>query len=261
MFSALHSPQVSKRDLFIDEHFHISVAVHHTPTILSPVGEDTEPYFDDKEVTAEKPNTGLLLKLRNLWRFAIPNILSHFLSEAGSFAILYFASRYGTDVLAAFSLSDTFANITSASIFSGLSTYVETYVSQHNGAGQYDAVASILWRSFTIMSILIIPIAVLWLYAGQVFFSFGMDSATCDIISSLMKWRIMILPAELFNTAFSEYVFAVGVVKPYFWAQLVNNASVVVLCILFSYLFDVGYHSLVWSRLSLHTSTLSHYLS
>lgn len=80
-----------------------------------------------------------------LWRVALPLVLS-----SGSLSLMHFMDRvfltwYSTDALAA-SMPAGMLNWTVMSILIGTASYVNTFVAQYEGAGRKDRVAAAVWQ-------------------------------------------------------------------------------------------------------------------
>ena len=117
---------------------------------------------------------------RELWQVALPLILS-----SGSISLLYVVDRafltwHSTEALAA-SLPAALVHWTVVSIAIGTLMYVNTFVSQYDGAGQHDRVVTSLWQGMW----LAIPCGVGFLLvaplARPIFALIGHDSAIQDL--------------------------------------------------------------------------------
>lgn len=112
-----------------------------------------------------KNTTSFLKELIIISRASAPLAVTFFLQYSLSVVSIFTVSRIGKTELAAVSLATMTFNITS-SIFTGMSTCLETLCSQAYGAKNYKLVGLYFQRSFALIAVFNIPLVLLWWVSG-----------------------------------------------------------------------------------------------
>lgn len=211
--------------------------------------------FGLTEHSTEKEQLVVLVKQ------SFPVAVSFFLTIGGSFVNLVFAGHFVEvegdkgSILAGISLANMFANVSCLSILIGMSSAIETLGSQHNGAGNYREVGILLQRSLIILTVLTLPIFILWFFVADIFRALGVEESVCAVVQSFIRIRSLTLPMDIINESYEKYLAAIGVMNPSMWANLVFNFAILFFDVVFIYVFQLGYECLAWSWvLSLYIS-------
>lgn len=109
--------------------------------------------------------SGTCLEIRGLFTLAWPTVFSYFFYHLISMITLFFAGRLGEVELAAGTLAISFINVTGPSLFTGLSSALETLGSQAIGAKNYRMAGIAFQRGIWILGIACILTWALWINA------------------------------------------------------------------------------------------------
>lgn len=185
-------------------------------------------------------------KLFLLIRKALPVVLTFFLNIGGTFISLYFAGRISTReddtaIFAGISLANMFANVSWISLLVGMTTAVETLCSQHNGAERYREAGLVLHRSFIILGVLIIPIALTWYVSESIFHALGVETDVCAVINLYLRVRMITMPIDVINESYKKFLMSIGVMEPSLYVNVLFNVSLLVLNYLFIEVWQYGY--------------------
>jgi MATE family multidrug resistance protein len=211
--------------------------------------------FGLTEYSSEKEQVYVLIKQ------SFPVAVAFFLTIGGSFVNLIFAGHFvnvsgdKSAVFAGISLANMFANVSCLSILIGMSSAIETLGSQHNGAGNYKEVGILLQRSLVILTVMTLPIFILWFFVADIFRSLGVDENVCQVVQVFIRIRSLTIPMDIINESYEKYLAAIGVMNPSMWANLVFNFAILFFDVIFVYGFGMNYECLAWSWvLSLYIS-------
>jgi MATE family multidrug resistance protein len=231
--------------------------------------ESDVPYTQSNHRDAEDELFGLhesspfMDRVKVLFMQSFPVVISFFLSIGGTFINLIFAGQYVHEtgdksaVFAGVSLANMFANVSCLSILIGMSSAVETLGSQHNGAGNYREVGIILQRSYLILGIITIPIAVLWFFTADIFAALGVEPVVCAVIQRFIRIRCLTIPVDVINESYEKYLMSIGVMRPSMWANISFNVFILLFDTIFVYGLRLHYDCLAWSWvLSLYLSAI-----
>ena len=196
-----------------------------------------------------------LIILRSLVELSAPAALNFVLEYSITFITLIFCGFYGTEVFAAASLSTMFCNITGVSILYGMSSSVTTLCSQYYGAEEFYEVGLTVHRSIYVLTILCIPIIILWNYAGSIYLLFGIETKVCVIIQNIVLLRCLGLPADIIILTFKRYLMALGITSPQLIAGILLIILLVISNMICIHYFHLGYIYLIVSVI------LSEYMS
>lgn len=128
-----------------------------------------------------------------------------------------------------------------------MSSAVETLGSQHNGAGNFKEVGIVLQRSILILTVITLPIIVLWIYTADIFRLLRVDENVCVVISKFIRIRSLTIPLDVANESYEKYLMSIGVMRPSMWANISFNLSIFLFDCLFVYVLKFEYECLAWS--------------
>lgn len=109
---------------------------------------------------------------KEFWGFihyAGPPTISYALDAAVEIIALAYIAKIGERELAAAGLAFMLSNMTGHAVYTGMSTALGTIGSQAYGAQKYFLVGNILQQSLLVVGATLIPISVLWMFAGSIF--------------------------------------------------------------------------------------------
>lgn len=191
----------------------------------------------------------VLYKIRIIADLSLPVITSYLLYSTTGFVIMYFAGHLSSKaedptVFAGISMANMFANVSCFSILIGMTSSVETLASQNNGAQNYREVGLILQRSVFILSLMLVPIAVIWLYTENIFLALGTDRRICVVMGNYLRIRMLTMPVDVVSKSYEKYLCCLGLTKPAMYSQVVAIVATVGFGALFVHRFHWGYESL-----------------
>ena len=147
-------------------------------------------------------------------------------------------------VFAGVSLSNLFCNVTFRSLIIGMTGALETLGSQNNGARRYTDVGYTLQRSIVVLSTTSLLSVGAWWNAGAFFAWAGIDPAVCEVVSNVVRIRMLEMPVSSFNESYEKYCMSIGVMKAPMYANMALNASVTIFSYVFMFVFHFDYRAL-----------------
>lgn len=135
--------------------------------------------------------------MKALYMIALPMIITGLLVYGKSAISMLFMGKLGKEALAGGSLAISLANITGYSVISGLAMGSEPISSQACGARQWPLMLQTLQRTIVILTIVCIPISVLWLKSEPFLLLLHQDPAISSIASTYLAFS---LPDLLFQS-------------------------------------------------------------
>ena len=206
----------------------------------------------EEDIILQLQGAGLPCKLRIILSLALPVIASYLLYSTTSFVILYFAGHLSSEandptIFAGISMANMFANVSCFSILIGMTSSVETLGSQNNGARNFREVGLVLQRSVFVLSTMLVPIAVMWLYAEELFLALGTDHGICVVMGRFLRVRMATMPVDVLFKSYEKYLCCLGLTKPAMYSQLAAIVGTAGLGWLFVRRFHGGFESLAWA--------------
>ena len=209
-----------------------------------------ESISEDLVTDLSGPDT--LPKLKLIARMASPVVMSFTLYNMTGFVIMFYAGQLSAKageptIFAGISMSTMFANVSCFSILIGMTSAVETLASQNNGAKNYREVGLVLQRSIFILSLMLVPIVVLWLFVEDIFLYLGTDAGVCAVMGKYLRVRLATMPVDVVSKSYEKYLACIGLTNPAFYSQTAAVISTISLGWLFLHHFGWGYESLGWA--------------
>ncbi|KAK1606004.1 hypothetical protein QYE76_029677 [Lolium multiflorum] len=127
---------------------------------------------------------------RQLW-LAGPLIFGFLMRNLIQMISLMFLGHLGELQLAGATMATSFAGFTGFSLLNGLASGLETLCGQAFGARQYHLVCVHKQRGMLILTLLSVPLAVVWFYAGSILLLFGLkDEDIAMEAGTYARWMI-----------------------------------------------------------------------
>ncbi|KAF7720899.1 hypothetical protein EC973_005787 [Apophysomyces ossiformis] len=208
----------------VDESASYASSVSQTPTERTPLvpGKLTE---DERDTTWSIEFRWLLLN-------SLPVIGTYLLQNSLQLASIFTLGHLGPTELAASALATMFANVSAWSVAFGTATALDTLCSQAwTGAHDKTLVGIHLQRALLILSLMFIPIAIVWWNATSILLSLDQEPELAYHAGLFL--RILLLGAPAF--------IAFEAIKKYLQAQGIMKASTYVLMIVSPVNFGVNY--------------------
>jgi len=233
--------------------------------VTCDVVEDSAPSQPSEEVPEIRDESGIVERVRILFSFASPVIISFFLSFCGNFINLIFCGHMSSkgdgptaaQVFAGVSLANMYANVTFLSIIVGLSGSVETLGSQQNGAKNYKEVGLVLQRSIFLLLLVCVPCYLTWRYATPLFVLMKVEPVVCKVIGDYLAIRAWEMPISTLAVSMEKYLSSIQVYSPSLYAEMHFILSLISLNLLFIYGgFDFGYLGLGYAWVLSKAATL-----
>jgi len=140
--------------------------------------------------------------LYKLGVFAFPIIVTALIQVLTSITTLGYIGRLNSaEYMGAVTLGNMVCNVSGFSLSYGLSTALDTLISQAYGARMYSLMGLHAQRAIVILSLCTIPVVVIWTYTGEfLFYVLAIDSETSMLAGQWAKYiRYGIWPALVFD--------------------------------------------------------------
>ncbi|CAN1291523.1 Protein DETOXIFICATION 16 [Linum perenne] len=149
---------------------------------------------EEEEEEAEEGDGGWVRELKKqIWVAGPMVVVSLFQYSLQLISVMY-VGRLGQLPLASASLATSFAGVTGFSFMMGMGGAVETFCGQAYGAGKHKLLGIHLQRSMVVISLLTIPISILWAFTNQIFILLRQDE---NISSGAGTYAIFLIPSIL----------------------------------------------------------------
>ncbi|XP_047074012.1 protein DETOXIFICATION 16-like [Lolium rigidum] len=126
---------------------------------------------------------------RQLW-LAGPLIAGNLLQNLIPMISVMLVGHLGELPLAGASVANSFATVTGFSLMQGMATALDTLCGQAYGARQYHLLGIYKQRAMLILTLVSIPVAVLWFYTGSVLLLVGQDEDISMEAGTYARWMI-----------------------------------------------------------------------
>jgi MATE family multidrug resistance protein len=150
-------------------------------------------------------------------------------------------------IFAGVSLANMYVNVSLVGFMIGMTSAVETLVSQNNGSGNFREVGIVLQRSVLILTVMAVPLAMSWYFIEDICELIGLEKAVTEVVKTYLFIRAVAIPADIIQNSYSKYVIAIGVVNPPMLGNITMIASITVLDVLFIHVLGYGYQYLAWA--------------
>ncbi|XP_047074014.1 protein DETOXIFICATION 16-like [Lolium rigidum] len=126
---------------------------------------------------------------RQLW-LAGPLIAANLLQNLIPMISVMLVGHLGELPLAGASVANSFATVTGFSLMQGMATALDTLCGQAYGARQYHLLGIYKQRAMLILTLVSVPVAVLWFYTGSVLLLVGQDEDIAMEAGTYARWMI-----------------------------------------------------------------------
>lgn len=183
-------------------------------------------------------DTDTTTEVKMMMQSSIPLIITLLLQYSLTVASVFFVGNLGSNQLAAVSLSNLLANISSFGLIEGIASSLSTLCPQAYGRKDYKMVGMHSIRCFLMLMLLYIPIFCFWTWGAYPLLSAVVTEVeACILAAQYLKVLVWSVPGFI--------VFEV--LKQYLQAQGIFHASTVVLLICAPFNFLLTY-LLVWNK-------------
>jgi MATE family multidrug resistance protein len=200
-------------------------------------GDDPVSLLWDMAACRREPSLWDLEEMRKeFWGFvhyAGPPTISYALDAAVEIIALAYIAKIGERELAAAGLAFMLSNMTGHAVYTGMSTALGTIGSQAYGAQKYHLVGNILQQSLVVVGATLIPISILWVFAGSIFHLSGIVPEIAAIAGTIIRLQILTLPPMALMQLIKVWLESQGILRPITYASVVVCAFTGCFCHLF----------------------------
>ncbi|XP_017973466.1 PREDICTED: protein DETOXIFICATION 16 isoform X2 [Theobroma cacao] len=137
-------------------------------------------------------------ELKKQMRLAGPLVVVSFLQYSLLMISVMFVGHLGELSLASASMATSFAGVTGFSFMLGMGSALETFCGQAYGARQYHMLGVHMQRAILVLTLVSVPISLIWAFTGQVFTILKQDTEISMRAGVYARWMIpSILPYGL----------------------------------------------------------------
>lgn len=172
-------------------------------------------------VASGKIQTTWQREAQTLGKYSRSLILTFFLQYSVSIASVFAVGHIGKIELGAISLATMTANITCYAPFQGLATSLDTLCSQAYGSGHKHLVGLQVQRMTYFLSALLIPVAILWIYAGDILAQLVPEPESARLAGIYLKIVIAGVPGFIATECGKRFVNAQGLFQSTTYVLLV----------------------------------------
>ncbi|KAI8381460.1 mate-domain-containing protein [Radiomyces spectabilis] len=149
-----------------------------------------------------------------LLKNAMPLVLSYLLQNSLQSVSVVSAGHLGPHELAAASLGSMFVTVTGISVATGATLALDTLCSQSFTSSDDKKIVGLhVQRCLAFLSLLYIPIAILWWYSESVFLLLRQDPTVAALASTYVRWMILAAPAFALFEALKKMLQAQGIFR------------------------------------------------
>jgi MATE family multidrug resistance protein len=171
------------------------------------------------------PRSTLASEAVALGRLALPIVLTQLTMMSLGVVDLWMVGRVdeaAVQAVAAVALGNVW-KIGTAMVAMGLILGIDPFVSQAHGAHDQVGLARAFQRGLVIALAASVPVAVAWLYTGEVLLAFGQDPAIVAVAHRYLLVQVPSIPCFLVFAAQRQYLQGRGILLPTLWVALAAN--------------------------------------
>ena len=163
---------------------------------------------------------------------AVPNVAANLIMYSTAVVTtLCISSLDQPDLLASFGLGNLIGNVLGLSIGVGLTSVLETLVSQSYGAGNVRLASIHLNRARIVVTAALFPCAICLWYTDQLLLWLGQDPTVCALAATFTRATIPGLLPFFYNCCTSSYLRSCQHPRPPLIANIIGSISHVFVCI------------------------------
>ncbi|KAI7851718.1 mate-domain-containing protein [Circinella umbellata] len=183
-----------------------------TPTETSPL------------VPKSRNNGSWSSEFRWLLGNSLPVIGTYLLQNSLQLASIFTLGHLGPTELAASALASMFANVSAWSIALGTATALDTLCSQAwTGAKDKTLVGIHLQRALLILSLMFIPIAIVWWNATRILLALNQEPELARLGGLFLRYLLLGAPAFIAFEGVKKYLQAQGLMRPSTYALMITS--------------------------------------
>ncbi|KAI5070268.1 hypothetical protein GOP47_0014611 [Adiantum capillus-veneris] len=200
--------------------------------------------FVNKELAVSVQENPPWISWREVWtqcRLAGPLILGNLLSFLLQLISTTFVGHTGSLELSSAALAYSFSVVTGYSVLMGLGGALETLCGQAFGAGEYRKVGIYMQRAMVVLTLVAVPIAILWVFMEQIFLAVGQDAQLASKAGAYGVWLIPGLFSVGFYIPLVKFLQTQSLVVPLFGCFTLTLIFHVPICWFLVFHTSLGY--------------------
>ncbi|KAK7380070.1 hypothetical protein VNO78_32447 [Psophocarpus tetragonolobus] len=153
---------------------------------------------------------------------------------------LIFVGHLDKLLLAAVSLATSFVNVTGFSVMLGMASALDTFCGQSFGAKQYHMLGIHMQRAMIILTIVSIPIAIIWANTRSILILVGQDPEIAAEASTYTRFMLPSLFAYGLLQCLRRFFQTQNIVFPLMWTSGITTLLHVIICWIMVVKFGLG---------------------
>ncbi|CAO3644649.1 unnamed protein product [Cunninghamella echinulata] len=187
-------------------------------------------------------DTTYKIELKWLTINSLPIILTYVLQNSFQLTSIYFLGHLGSIELGASALGFMFANVSAFSISLGAATALDSLMTQAwSGATDKTLLGVHLQRSILILSLLLIPISIVWLNVTSLLLFLKQDQQIAEYTGLYLRYLLFGVPPYIYFEVFKKFLQAQGIMQASTYCLLIVAPINIVLNYLFIHQFHMGF--------------------
>jgi len=206
--------------------------------------------FDSHDVPdATQDMNPLSFYVKSLLSLAFPNAITSIMWPLHTFIGLYYVGFLENVLeLDAYSLAISWSGIFAYSIQIGISSTLDTLVSQSFGKQEYKMCGLFMNRAFLIVSIVTIPCSILQLFSGPIFIMAGIDKDLAITANQITNWMIIPIFLNIPWIMLDKFLVQQQIVFPSVIIQGFNTILYPLYCQVFIFWMNMGIYGAVAAK-------------
>lgn len=162
------------------------------PSLESPLIPSYDKSFvsSDGEDAGRRGREAVVAEVKKQLWLAGPLIASSLLQNILQVISVMFVGHLGELALSGASMATSFAGVTGFSLMMGMGSALDTLCGQSYGAKQYHVLGIHMQRAMLVLTLVGIPLAVVWAYTGRLLVLFGQDPEIAVEAGAYARWLV-----------------------------------------------------------------------
>ncbi len=191
-----------------------------------------------------------------IWDLAWPNALSNLVGFSIQVGSMLFVGHLGSMFLDAIALGNMFANFTGYSIGFGMLSALDTLCSQAFGAKQYLLCGRQTQRAIVILTLMCIPISVVWLQTEASLVLIGMDPDISRLAGDFTVLQIAGMWPAFVSGALRKFLLAQQIVWPTVVSACMSSLLNLLACYIFIFPLNLGFRGAAYAAVCANWASL-----
>lgn len=188
----------------------------------------------------EEENLSVREELKKQLWLAGPMIAGALLQNVIQMISVMYVGHLGELPLAGASMANSFATVTGLSLLLGMASALDTLCGQAFGARQYYLLGIYKQRAMFLLTLVSVPLSVVWFYTGEILLLFGQDPDIAAEAGTYARWMIPLLFAYGLLQCHVRFLQTQNIVVPVMASAGAAAACHVVVCWALVYALGMG---------------------